>query len=207
MESAFSAVRGEPVGFRSYAESTTDNTTTAFSAGIAAACEVLAGAGNENRLVVFLSDGSNRGGEAVASVLPCDPAAVFQTFAAGSQASCEEPTPLGGLDVVAELSDGSCTTVTDLTQLPEILGAVVVPQITRVELTIDGGDPIDLSDSLSDTLPRSGPATVEIDHAIPALSAGDHDLCVTVYGSDAGGTGSVSSCSPVDGGGGRLTSD
>jgi hypothetical protein len=207
MESAFSGARDEPVGFTSFTEGITDNTTTAFSAGIAAACEILAGAGNENRLVVFLSDGDNRGGEDVASVLPCDPSAVFQTFAAGRQASCEEPSPLGGLDVVAELSEGSCTTVTDLTQLPEILEAVVIPQITKVELTIDGGEPIDLGESLSDTLPRSGPASVEIEHAIPALAAGDHDLCLAVYGSDAGGTGSVSSCAPVDGAGGRLSSD
>jgi hypothetical protein len=207
MESAFSAVRGEPVGFRSYSEGATENTTTAFSAGITAACDVLAGAENENRLVVFLSDGANRGGEDVASVLPCDPSAVFQTFAAGGKASCGEPSPLGGLDAVAELSDGSCTSVTDLTQLPEILGKVVVPQITRVELTIDGGEPIDLSESLSDTLPRSGPDSVEIDHVIPALTTGDHDLCLAVYGSDAGGTGSVSSCASVDGAGGRLSSD
>jgi hypothetical protein len=207
MESAFSAVRGEPVGFRSFTEGSTDNTTTAFSDGIAAACEILSGTANENRLVVFLSDGSNRGGEDVASVLPCDPAAVFQTFAAGSQASCDEPSPLGGLDVVARLSEGSCTTVTDLTLLPEILGSVVVPQITGVELTIDGGQPIDLSASMSDTLPRSGPASVTIDHAIPALTAGAHRLCLTANGSDAGGTGTVSSCASVDGAGGPLTSD
>jgi hypothetical protein len=207
MESAFSAERGEPVGFRSYTEGSTDNTTTAFSEGIAAACEILSGTANENRLVVFLSDGANRGGDEVASVLPCDPSAVFQTFAAGSQASCDEPSPLGGLDVVADLSHGACTTVTDLAQLPEILGSVVVPHITRVELTIDGGQPIDLGESLSDTLPRSGPASVSIDHAIPALTAGDHRLCVAVYGSDAGGTGTVSSCASVDGAGGALTSD
>jgi hypothetical protein len=207
MESAFSAVRGKPVGFRNYTEGSTDNTTTAFSDGIAAACEILSGAENENRLVVFLSDGANRGGEDVAGVLPCEPSAVFQTFAAGSQASCDEPSPLGGLDVVARLSEGSCTTVTDLRLLPEILGAVVVPQITRVELTIDDGEPIDLSESLSETLPRSGPGSVAIDHAIPALTAGDHDLCLIVHGSDAGGTGTVSSCASVDGAGGPLTSD
>jgi hypothetical protein len=208
LESAFSAAGGEPVGFRSYTEGTTDNTTTAFSAGITAACDILAETANPNRLVVFLSDGAqdNRGGVDVASVLPCDPAAVFQTFAAGRQASCEEASPMGGLDVIAERSEGTCTAVTDLTLLPEVLGAVVVPKLTRVELTVDDGEPIDVSESVSDTLPRSGPASVEIDHGIPALSAGDHDLCLTVYGSDAGGTGSVRSCATVDGAGGSLTS-
>jgi hypothetical protein len=208
MQSAFSASRGKPVGFRSYTEGAIENTTTAFSAGIDSVCDVMAGTENPNHLVVFLSDGSNRGGADVASVLPCTPPAVFQTFAAGTEASCEQPSPLGGLDVVAELSDGTCTTVTDLTQLPEILGTVVLPQLTRVELSIDGAKPIDISESVSSTstLPRSGPASIEIDHPIPALSEGEHHLCLIVFGSDAGGAGSVSSCSPVDSAGGRLTS-
>jgi hypothetical protein len=206
MRSAFSAEGGQPVGFKTFTKDTTENVTTAFSTGIAAACEVLRGTDNPNRLVVFLSDGSNRGGANVATVLPCEPTAVFQTFAAGAQASCQEASELGGLDLVAELSDGTCTAVTDLTTLPEILGAVVVPQLTRIELTIDGGAPIDISQAATRTLPLSGPASIEIDRSIPALGAGDHDLCLTVYGSDAGGAGSVKSCSPVASSGGRLTS-
>lgn len=206
MESAFSGTRTEEVGFRTYAPATTGTTTTEFSAGIAAACDVLAGTDSPNRLVVFLSDGSNGGGENVTSVLPCATPAVFQTFAAGIQASCTEQSTLGGLDAIAELTGGTCTTVTDLTRLPEILGAVVVAQLTRIELTIDGGEPIDISEAASGNLPHSGPASIQVDYAVPALTAGDHRLCLTVFGSDAGGTGSVASCSPVASSGGRLTS-
>lgn len=206
MQSAFSAVRRQPAGFRTHTETMVENRTTEFSAGIAAACEILDETQNPNRLVVFLSDGSNRGGAEVSTVLPCGQPAVFQTFAAGLAASCEQRSPLGGLAVIAELTDGTCTTVTDLEQLPQILEAVVFPQLTRIELTIDGGQPIDITAAASETMPQAGPASIDIAVAVPALADGNHQLCLIVHGSDAGGTGSVSSCSPVGSGGGRLTS-
>ena len=208
MESAFSGTSRQDVGFREYTLATTRTRTTAFSAGITAACDILAQTENPNRLVVFLSDGAqdNRGGVDVSEVLPCASPAVFQTFGAGAQASCEETSPNGGLDVIATLTDGSCTTVADMTQLPDILEAVVVPQILRVQLTIDGGEAIDISQSATPSLPEPGPTTIAIDYPIPALSEGDHRLCLTVFASDAGGPGSIESCSPVGSGGGRLTS-
>jgi hypothetical protein len=207
MESAFSGGRNDPVGFGTFAEGTVANTTTDFSSGIQAACDALADTANPNRLVVFLSDGANRGGQPVASVPPCDPAAVFQTFAVGAQASCTQESDLGNLEAVARQTDGTCTSVADLNTLPDILKDVVVPQITRVQLSVDGGDPVDISNSLSEgTLPVSGPTEIDIDHDIAALGAGDHDLCLTVFASDAGGTGSVQSCSRAKPDGGPLTS-
>jgi hypothetical protein len=206
MQSAFSAARRQPAGFTVHTETSVENRTTDFSAGIAATCDILAQTENPNRLVVFLSDGSNRGGAEVASVLPCSQPAVFQTFAAGIQASCLDTSPLGGLAVIADLTEGTCTTVSNLEQLPQILEAVVAPQLTRVELSIDGADPIDITESAAESMPRTGPASISIDHPIPALGDGSHELCVTVHASDAGGTGSVTSCSPVGSGGGRLTS-
>ena len=209
MESAFSGGRGRPVGFRAYTEASTETTVTAFSAGIIAACDALARTENPNRLVVFLSDGAqdNRGGEHVSTVLPCTTTAVFQTFPTGAEASCEQSPPMGGLAEVADLTDGSCTTVNDLSQLPEILEAVVEPQIIRTQLRIDDGEPIDISQAATPSLPEPGPTTIEIDYPIPALPEGDHRLCLTVFASDAGGPGSVESCSPVSSAGGPLTSE
>ncbi len=207
MQSAFTGTQHQPIGFRTFSRVTAENTTTAFSAGIQAACDALADTDNPNRLVVFLSDGANRGGQPVDGVLPCDPSVVFQTFAAGQQASCEQASELGGLATISQLSDGSCTPVSDLTKLPDILQAVVVPQITRVELSVDGGKPIELGDSVSHVLPVPGPAEIQVDHDIAALGEGSHELCITVFASDAGGTGSVKSCSPAKAGGGPLTSD
>jgi hypothetical protein len=207
MDSAFSGTRDQPVGFRIFSHGTTDNTTTDFSSGIQAACEILRNTDSANRLVVFLSDGANRGGDPISSVPPCDPAAAFQTFAVGAQASCTQESELGNLQAVADLTGGTCTSVSDLTKLPEILRAVVLPQITRVELTVDGGDPVDVSDSASQGLPLAGPAEIDIDHDIAALGAGSHQLCLTVFASDAGGTGSVQSCSPAKQDGGPLTTN
>lgn len=206
MQSAFSGKRGQPVGFRAHTLATTQNRTTAFSVGVEAACDILGGTENPNRLVVFLSDGLNLRGEELSSVLPCGVPAVFQTFATGAEASCDAVPVLGGLQAIADLTQGTCTTVTDLEQLPQILEAVVVPQLTRIELTIDGGQPIDITASASETMPQTGPASIEVAVAVPALADGNHELCLIVHGSDAGGTASVSSCSSVGSGGGRLTS-
>ena len=115
-----------------------------------------------NRLVVFLSDGSNSSGDPVSSVLPCDVSAVFHTFAVGADAGCEEESELGGLQEIADLTDGVCTPVVDLTRLPEILESVVVPQILRIQLALDGGEPIDISDQASPRLPEQAPADVQV---------------------------------------------
>jgi len=207
MESAFSAGRPEPAGFRVFTPGTIENRTTAFSAGISAACQIMEGTQNPNPLVVFLSDGANRGGDPVATVLPCDPEAVFQTFAVGADASCAQASDLGGLQEVAELTEGLCTAVADLTTLPDILQSVVFPQIVRIQLAIDGGEPIDISQHTTPRLPENGPAEIRVDYPIVPLEEGQHTLCMTVFASDAGGAGTVETCSRVDASGGRLTSD
>ena len=208
MQSAFSGGGADPVGFRIFSRGATENTTTDFSSGIRAACDILADTDSPNRVVVFLSDGANRGGDPISSVPPCDPGAAFQTFAVGVQASCTQESALGNLQDVADLTGGTCTSVHDLTTLPKILKDVVLPRITRVELSIDGGEPRDVTDAASQSLPIAGPAEISIDPQVAALGAGNHQLCLTVYGSDAGGTGSVKSCtSSAKPDGGPLTTD
>ena len=208
LQSAFTGnTATDPVGFQAYAPVTTQSPTTDFSAGISAACDALETAESQNRLVVFLSDGLNLSGEHVSTVLPCASDAVFYSFAVGTDASCSNEPLVGGLQTIAELTGGTCTDVPDLSQLPEILEAVVLPQVLRVQLTIDDQNPIDISQAATPTLPESGPATITIDYPIAALPEGDHRICITVFASDAGGAGDIQSCSPVGSGGGRLTSD
>jgi hypothetical protein len=77
----------------------------------------------------------------------------------------------------------------------------------RIQVTVDGGAPIDISHAASPQPPEAGPAEIDIDYPIVALSPGEHEICMTVFASDAGGAGSVETCSMVDAGGGRLTSD
>jgi hypothetical protein len=209
LESAHSGGRNRPVGFRVFTPVETDTRSTAFSAGIGAACQAMSETESPNRLVVFLSDGSNGSGDPVASVLPCDPAVVFQTFAAGADASCEADSELGGLQEIADLTEGLCTAVVDLTRLPAILESVVLPQIVQIQLAIDGEDPIDISHAAKPALPASGEGEteVDVDYPIPALTEGQHRICMTVFASDAGGAGEIETCADVDAGGGPLTSN
>ena len=207
LQSAYSGRRAEPVGYREFTPVATNTETTAFSAGLTAACQVMDETDNANHLVVFLSDGSNSSGDPVSSVLPCSAAAVFQTFAVGADAGCAEESELGGLQEIADLTDGLCIPVVDLTRLPEILGSVVLPQILRIQLAVDGGEPIDISHEASPRPPEPGPADIQVDYPIVALSPGEHQLCMTVFASDAGGNGEVQTCATVDAAGGRLTSN
>jgi hypothetical protein len=207
LQSAYSAGRTGAVGFRVFKQVETSTETTAFSSGIVAACDVMSQTDSANRLAVFLSDGSNSSGAPVATVLPCNAAAVFQTFAAGAAASCQEDSDLGGLQEIADLTDGLCTPVTDLTQLPAILQSVVLPQIVRIQITVDGGEPLDIGTNASQPLPAQGPATIDVDYPIVALEPGEHEICMTVFASDAGGAGQLQTCSTVDAAGGRLTSN
>ena len=207
LQSAHSAGRRGQVGFGIFTPVTTTTETTAFSAGITAACQIMDESESQNRLVVFLSDGDNGGGEPVTGVLPCDATAVFQTFAVGADAGCTRESELGGLQEIADLTEGLCTFVVDLTRLPEILESVVLPQIVRIQLVLDGGEPIDISHAAQPRPPEAGPASIDVNYPIPALTPGEHEICMTVFASDAGGAGSVETCSTVDAGGGRLTSN
>ena len=130
---------------------------------------------------------SNSSGAPVSTVLPCNATAVFQTFAAGSAASCQEDSDLGGLQEIADLTDGLCTPVTDLTKLPAILQSVVLPQIVRIQVTVDGGEPFDVGTNVSPSLPAGAGSTVDVDYPIVALGSGEHEICMTVFASDAGG--------------------
>jgi hypothetical protein len=84
---------------------------------------------------------------------------------------------------------------------------VVSPQILRIQLVLDGGTPADISREVTPQPPEAGPVTIEVDYPIDVLPAGEHEICMTVFASDAGGNGEVQSCATVDAGGGRLTSD
>ena len=207
LASAFSGGRNQPVGFRVFTPVETNTRSTAFSAGIDAACQVMAQTDTPNRLVVFLSDGSNGSGNTVSTVLPCESAAVFQTFAAGGDASCVEDSGLGGLQEIADLTAGLCTEVVDLTRLPAILESVVLPQVVRIQISVDGGDPLDIGSHSDPTLPAPGPKEITVDYPISELAPGDHEICMTVFASDAGGAGEIESCATVDAGGGALTSN
>lgn len=205
LRSAFSRRSGGSVGFSEFSSRTVGNTNTNFASAAVAACNLLANVEAPNRLVVFLSDGANNAGANLNTVLPCDEPTLFETFAAGPSVSCASNPGRGGLQTIADLTGGSCTDVPDLDDLPSILPGVIASELVSAVLTIDDGDPIDISTDLDPELPVSGPANVEMSVALPSgLEGPVHEICLTVNGRDSGGMGSVTTCSELRRGGDEL---
>ena len=177
----------------------TFGSNTNFEAAVRQACALVQQSTNPNNIVVFLSDGfANEGGNAI-NDLPCSPkAATFHTFAVGAFSSCSNTgSGRGSLAQIAAATGGTCTNVTNVANLPDVVPGLIGSQLTKLELTVDGGAPQDISGSASPGLPQAGPASVSYSTTIPGLAPGNHTLCVTARGSDGGGTGSVTHCHDV----------
>jgi hypothetical protein len=102
---------------------------------------------------------------------------------------------LGSLQDIADLTGGSCTHVIDPTNLPDILPELVLPELNALEISVNGGpaSPIDNVD-IDPDLPIDGPASVSYTTSVLNLDPGDHQICVTAYGTDVGGSGYVTEC-------------
>lgn len=168
---------------------------TNFVPAARTACQLLATTGSPNLVAAFLSDGQQN--SSVTSVVPCTPPVTFQAFAVGLNSKCASGAPVGArlLDL-ATRSGGTCTDVPTVTTLPDILPAVIGSKITKVAYTVDGGEPVDLSEQLA--LPKAGPADLDLAFDLPAaLGTGSHRVCLTVTGTDAGGSSSQTTCSDL----------
>ncbi|HUR86058.1 MAG TPA: VWA domain-containing protein [Solirubrobacteraceae bacterium] len=176
-----------------------DGGNTNFEDAVRKACALVQQSTNPNNLVVFLSDGTATIGGNALDDLPCSPRpATFQTFAVGSGSSCSDTGGgRGSLAQIAVATGGACTPVSNVASLPGVIPGVIQSQLTRLELSIDGGAPQDISASATPGLPQTGPATVDYDTTVPGLAPRKHTLCVTAFGSDGGGPGSVQECHDV----------
>lgn len=169
---------------------------TSYGSGVAAALEALAGSTRPRKLVVFLSDGANNTAPSVASALgnPPAPGVVFHAFAVGSAASCTTAAgTLGNLAGLAQATGGSCTNVSSVASLPDVLPGVLGPHLTSVEILVDGVSYGKVG-AVSPALPQSGPVSVTWSAKISITTLGTHTICARAHGSDAGGTGSVGEC-------------
>lgn len=174
-----------------------DLALTDFAEAASEACSVAASMGSSTRIVVMLSDGHNNAGADINTVLPCDPV-IFHTFAVGGLSSCTgDPAGLGSLQEIADLTGGTCTHVTDPSNLPAVVPGVIASQLLSLSLSVDGGAAIDISGGATPSLPQTGPALVTYEHTVAGLVPGIHELCVTATGSNGGGTGSVTECIEV----------
>jgi hypothetical protein len=172
---------------------------TNFSAGLSAAFNDVNASTKPNKIIVFMSDGLANTGVNV-STLSVPAGVVIYTFAVGTVSSCtDDPNGLGSLADIASMgaTGSTCTNVSTVANLPDVIPAVIASQLTGLQLSVDGGAPVDITSSATPALPQAGPASVTFSYSVTGLAPGSHHLCVTALGSDAGGAGQVENCIDV----------
>jgi hypothetical protein len=205
LASAFSDVGGGNGGLAQFTLKNAGQFTN-FEAAVAAATTLASSSSAGTKIVVFLSDGVASAGGTVADEVTAAAAAGvrFETFAIGSGSSCSNTGGgRGSLDDIANGTGGTCTAVTDLSQLPDVVPGVIDSQLTQVALSLDqtlngaSDSPfVALTNAeIAPDLPQAGPASVDWTHTFPGLAPGDYEVCARATGSDGGGTGSVVECS------------
>lgn len=164
---------------------------TNFGEAVERACEVAANGQADRTVVAFMSDGEPFASRGID--LPCGDV-VFRTFAVGGGAACEgRGTP--SLQTIADLSGGSCVEIDDVSELPEVFALTIAPQVVAARLIVDGGAPVDVSDSLGVELPSSGAMTLVADIADQLVGASE--VCLEVDVRDAVGVTPISTCSQL----------
>ncbi|HEU4382969.1 MAG TPA: hypothetical protein VFR85_05625 [Anaeromyxobacteraceae bacterium] len=187
-----SITAGNVAMFTSYSVPTA---TPSFGAGLQAA-GVLAGPG-PGKTVVFLANGANAAGPAVASVAFPD-GVVVRAFSLGDHGCGDDASGFGSLQQVADRGapGSACQRLAALADMPDVTVAEV-PRLESLSLVVDGGAPVDISASATPALPQDGPATVQYSHRVEGLLPGIHELCVRATGSDNGGQGTLDACVSV----------
>lgn len=168
---------------------------TSYGAGLAAVKQVLlASPKDHNKIVVFLSDGGNGEGPHINDVLPMPDGTVIHTFAVGDNKglACDTNSTYGSLQDIADATGGTCTHVSDVANLPDVLPSIITAQLIGLKLTVDGM-PASI-DNMSQMLPQPGAVAVTWSTTLDGLAPGAHELCATAEGSDAMGGGDVEEC-------------
>jgi hypothetical protein len=165
---------------------------TSYGAGLAAIEQVLLASSQPNKVVAFLSDGFNNTGPDIDDILPMPAGTVIHTFAVGAGSACDIDSDLGSLQDIADATNGTCTEVPDVADLPNILPSIITAQLVGLELRVDGA-PVPI-ENMSQMLPQPGAVVVSYSTTIADLAPGPHHVCATAVGSDANGGGFVEEC-------------
>ena len=189
---------------------TPDIVKTDYADALYKAGEIALQASNENVIIMMISDGVNNAGTHVSSALPIDipgKTVTINTFAipdnGGYGGTCNsDRDDLGSLQEIVDLQNsinsqasGSCYQVSDPSTLPNLLPEIIVPTIDALTIQVDGGEPIAIPDvDLTTPIPQSGPIDVGFETAVADLTPGDHEICVTMTATDAGGSATLSEC-------------
>jgi hypothetical protein len=170
---------------------------TNYTAALQKALAALNASSDPKKFVVFASDGlSNQGGGGFSAAVSAiaGTGAVVNSIAVGSSAACTGGTD-GNLADLA-VNGGTCYTVPDPSQLPNLIPNLIGSTLTKVEMTVDGGAPTTLS--TTPATPQAGPATVTYSTMTAGLNPGSHEICVTAFGTDVtGGSASTKTCVTV----------
>ncbi len=134
------------------------------------------------------------------STVTLDASASRASTKSALQASKQQGTLPGGtafrVDIAGLDRDASGLRVKGSLTLGQRPTSQNVSSVTKVAYTVDGGAPVDLSAQLA--LPKPGPATVDVAFDLPAgLATGSHRICLTVTGTDAAGTSTLTTCSDL----------
>lgn len=176
---------------------------TNFEEGLAHTDDLLSQTSGHDRIIVtFLSDGvptrgSSTGVQSWSDQLAAKDA-VIHTFAVGSQSTCTGGAR-GTLQQISDTTGGTCSQITDPSQLPDILPELLSSSLDAIEVSANGGPGVTVApEAVSLDLPAAGAATATWIAAASGLGPGAHELCATAQGTDAGGTGSVTDCVTVN---------
>ncbi|GAA1306416.1 PKD domain-containing protein [Saccharothrix xinjiangensis] len=168
---------------------------TTFVPAVQAATTVTNAQSQARKVVLFLSDGFATGD--VTGVAGAVPANVdYFTFAVGPGSACNSGDYNASLQAIADLTGGTCTSVPDPANLPNVVPGVIASQLTNLTLRVNGGAPTQIT-NVTPALPETGPASVGYTATTGVLTSGTHELCVTAHGTDGGGAGTVTECTTV----------
>jgi hypothetical protein len=170
---------------------------TNYTAALQQAVAVLNASSDPKKFLVFASDGlSNLGGGGFGAAVTAltGTGAVANSIAIGASASCTGGTD-GDLADIA-VNGGTCFSVPDPNDLPDLIPNLIGSTLTKVEMSVDGGAPTAVT-TVPPT-PQPGPAVVTYSTMTAGLNPGSHDICVTAFGTDVtGGSANVTTCVTV----------
>ncbi|MET1231352.1 MAG: hypothetical protein ABWY52_00715 [Candidatus Limnocylindrales bacterium] len=183
---------------------------TNYHDGLTNAFTILNDASNTNtsNLLLFLSDADDQSvmvGADIGTLVGSVPAGTtIHTFALGVGPTCAFDGGTGSLDEIAALSTagvGTCTEVTDVSELADLISAAIGSTLESLEISVDNGpfSAIPAGD-IDIALPANGNFLAKVaNYSTPVnnLAVGDHEICVRATGTDAGGTDSVTDCKTI----------
>jgi hypothetical protein len=181
-----------------YTSKTGNADGTNYAAALQQALAELNASTDSKKFLVFASDGlSNQGGLAnfnTARLAIAATGAVVNSIAIGASSACTGGSDGNLADIAA--NGGTCRTVADPNNLPNLIPNLIGSTLTKVEMTVDGGAPTAVT--TTPATPQPGPATVTYSTVTAGLSPGSHQICVTAFGTDVtGGSANTMTCVTV----------